>query len=100
MRYEFHPEALKEYAEAVQFFVQQDRHQDFIDTIENTIFKIISTPKRWPIIEGQIRRCLTLKFSYAILYRVYSRSHSSSYPKSRHWRYNISSPSCRTLRVG
>jgi toxin ParE1/3/4 len=70
MRYEFHPEALKEYAEAVQFFAQQDTHQDFIDTIENTIFKIASSPERWPIIEGQIRRCLTLKFSYAILYRV------------------------------
>ncbi len=70
MRYEFHPEALKEYAEAVQFFAQQDKHQDFIDTIESTIFKIISAPERSPVIEGQIRRCLTLKFSYAILYRA------------------------------
>lgn len=72
MKYEFHPAALQEYAEAVQFFVQQDKHQDFIDTIENAIFKIIDAPERWPIIEGQIRRYLTPKFSYAILYRVYS----------------------------
>lgn len=71
MKYEFHPAALQEYAEAVQFFAQQDRHQDFIDTIENAIFKIIAAPERWPIVEGQIRRYLTLKFSYAILYRVY-----------------------------
>jgi hypothetical protein len=71
MKYEFHPAALQEYAEAVQFFAQQDRHQDFIDAIENAIFKIIGAPERWPIIEGQIRRYLTLKFSYAILYRVY-----------------------------
>jgi toxin ParE1/3/4 len=41
MKYEFHPAALQEYAEAVQFFAQQDRHQDFIDTIQNAIFKII-----------------------------------------------------------
>ena len=41
MKYEFHPAALQEYAEAVQFFAQQARHQDFIDTIENAIFKII-----------------------------------------------------------
>lgn len=72
MKYEFHPAALQEYAEAVQFFAQQDQHQNFIDTIENAIFRIVSAPKRWPILEGQIRRYLTRKFSYAILYRVYS----------------------------
>ncbi len=71
MKYEFHPAALQEYAEAVQFFAQQDRQQDFIDIIENAIFRVIGAPERWPIVEGQIRRCLTLKFSYVILYRVY-----------------------------
>jgi toxin ParE1/3/4 len=70
MKYEFHPAALQEYAEAVQFFAEQDRHQKFIDTIENAIFRIMAAPERWPIVEGRIRRCLTLKFSYAILYRV------------------------------
>jgi toxin ParE1/3/4 len=34
MKYEFHPAALQEYAEAVQFFAQYDKHQDFINTIE------------------------------------------------------------------
>jgi toxin ParE1/3/4 len=72
MKYEFHPAALQEYAEAVQFFAQQDQHQDFIDTIENSIFRIVGAPERWPIVENQIRRYLTPKFSYAILYRVYS----------------------------
>jgi toxin ParE1/3/4 len=72
MKYEFHPAALQEYAEAVEFFAQQDKQQDFIDTIESAIFQIIGAPERWPIVEGQIRRYLTLKFSYAILYRVYS----------------------------
>jgi toxin ParE1/3/4 len=72
MKYEFHPAALQEYAEAVQFFAQQDKQQDFIDTIEGAIFQIVGSPERWPIVEGQIRRYLTLKFSYAILYRIYS----------------------------
>ena len=71
MKYEFHPAALQEYAEAVQFFAQQDKQQDFIDTIENAIFRVIGAPERWPIVDGQIRRCLTIKFSYAIFYRVY-----------------------------
>jgi toxin ParE1/3/4 len=68
MKYEFHPAALQEYAEAVEFFVQQNKQQDFIDTIESAIFQIIGAPERWPIVEGQVRRYLTLKFSYAILY--------------------------------
>ena len=72
MKYEFHPEALQDYAEAVQFFVQYDKHQDFIDTIENSIFRIVGAPRRWPLVEGKIRRYLTSKFSYAIFYRVYS----------------------------
>jgi toxin ParE1/3/4 len=42
MKYEFHPAALQEYAEAVQFFAQQDKHQDFIDTIENAIFRMLA----------------------------------------------------------
>lgn len=71
MRYEFHPAALQEYSEAVQFFAQYEKHQDFIDTIENSIFRIVNSPDRWPIIAGQIHRYLTTKFSYAILYRVY-----------------------------
>jgi toxin ParE1/3/4 len=72
MKYEFHPAALQEYAEAVQFFAQKDRHQDFIDTIENAIFQIIGAPERWAMVEEPIRRYLTRQFSYAILYRVYS----------------------------
>jgi toxin ParE1/3/4 len=71
MKYEFHPAALQEYAEAVQFFAQKNRHQDFIDTIENAIFQIIGAPERWLMIEEPIRRYLTRRFSYAILYRVY-----------------------------
>jgi toxin ParE1/3/4 len=71
MKYEFHPAALQEYAEAVEFFAQQDKQQDFIDTIESAIFQIIGAPERWSSVEGQVRRYLTLKFSYAVLYRVY-----------------------------
>jgi plasmid stabilization system protein ParE len=72
MKYEFHPAALQEYAEAVEFFAQYNQHQNFIDTIENAIVRIISAPEHYPIIDEQIRRYLTPKFSYAILYRVYS----------------------------
>jgi toxin ParE1/3/4 len=46
MKYEFHPAALQEYAEAVEFFAQQDKQQDFIDTIESALFQLIGAPKR------------------------------------------------------
>ena len=62
---------MQEYAEAVEFFAQQDKHQDFINTIEGAIFRIVGAPQRWPIVEGQIRRYLTRKFAYAILYKAY-----------------------------
>ena len=41
-------------------------------SIESAIFQVISAPKRWPVVQGKIHRYLTPKFSYAILYRVYS----------------------------
>jgi toxin ParE1/3/4 len=41
-----------------------------VDRGESINFQIIGALERWPIAEGQIRRCLALKFSYAILYRV------------------------------
>jgi toxin ParE1/3/4 len=42
MKYEFHPAALQEYAEAVQFFAQQDRHQAFIDTVEMPYLELLA----------------------------------------------------------
>jgi predicted house-cleaning NTP pyrophosphatase (Maf/HAM1 superfamily) len=46
MKYEFHTAALQEYAEAVEFFDQQDKQQDFIDMIEGAIFQVIGLPER------------------------------------------------------
>jgi toxin ParE1/3/4 len=72
MKYVFHPQALTEYAEAVQYYAQQRAEiaQAFIDAIENTIYRIREAPVRWPLVEGNVRRCLTRKFPYAILYKT------------------------------
>ncbi len=72
MKYVFHPDALTEYSEAVQYYLQQqkDLAQSFINAIENTIYRIRESPNRYPIIDDDIRRCLTQKFPYAILYSV------------------------------
>lgn len=72
MKYTFHPAALTEYAEAVKFYAERrvDTAQAFINAVEDAIFRIVESPKRWIIIDEDIRRCLTHKFPYAILYTI------------------------------
>lgn len=72
MKYVFHPEALTEYAEAVQYYAGQrvEVAQAFIDAVEDAIYRIREAPTRWNVIDEDVRRCLTRKFPYGILYTV------------------------------
>ncbi|MGB5595133.1 MAG: type II toxin-antitoxin system RelE/ParE family toxin [Crocosphaera sp.] len=72
MKYVFHPEALTEYAQAVQYYLEQNNKaaQAFIDVIEETIYRIREIPTRYPIVDEEIRRCMTKKFPYGILYSI------------------------------
>ncbi len=72
MKYMFHPEALTEYAEAVQYYAGQrvEVAQAFIDAVEDAIYRIREAPTRWNVIDEDVRRCLTRKFPYGILYTV------------------------------
>ena len=72
MKYVFHPRALTEYAEAVEFYNQHgvDLAQRFIDAVERGIFRILESPTRWTVIDEDVRRCLIQKFPYAILYTI------------------------------
>ena len=72
MKYVFHPAALIEYSEAVQYYAQNRTAlaQAFIDAVENTIYRIRESPTTWQIIDEDVRRCMTRKFPYGILYTV------------------------------
>lgn len=72
MRYVFHPQALAEYSEAVQYYAQQrvELAQAFISAVEDAIYRIRESPERWQVIDEDIRRCLTRKFPYGILYTI------------------------------
>lgn len=74
MKYVFHPEALNEYAEAVQYYNQQRTGvaQAFIDAVEDAIYRIREAPTRWTVIDEDVRRCLTRSFPYGILYTIES----------------------------
>jgi len=72
MKYVFHPEALTEYGEAVQYYAKQrvEVAQAFIDAVEDAIYRIRESPTRWAVLDEDVRRCLTQKFPYAILYTI------------------------------
>ncbi|AFY74019.1 plasmid stabilization system protein [Synechococcus sp. PCC 7502] len=72
MKYVFHPEALAEYSDAVQYYSQQRTEiaQRFINVIEDAIFRIKESPERYAAIDEDIRRCMAQKFPYGILYTI------------------------------
>jgi len=72
MTYDFHPEARKEYGEAAAFYEKRRSGLGaaFTFEIEATIDRIIELPTRWPVIEQDVRRCLSHTFPYGILYTI------------------------------
>jgi toxin ParE1/3/4 len=72
MRYVFHPEALTEYAEAVQYYAEQRAEvaQVFINNVEDAVHRIRESPDRYVVIDEDVRRCMTRKFPYGVLYTI------------------------------
>ena len=72
MKYVFHPEALAEYSDAVEYYAGQkvEIAQAFINAIEDTILRVREYPNRYATIDEDIRRCMTRKFPYAVLYTI------------------------------
>jgi plasmid stabilization system protein ParE len=72
MTYDFHPEARMEYREAAVFYETSQPGFGALFTleIEATIERILESPKRWPVIEQDVRRCLSHTFPYGILYTI------------------------------
>ncbi|MGF1575358.1 MAG: type II toxin-antitoxin system RelE/ParE family toxin [Cyanophyceae cyanobacterium] len=72
MKYVFHPEAFNEYAESVQYYMEQrvEVAQGFINAIEGTVYRIMESPTRYATIDGDVRRCMALKFPYGLLYTI------------------------------
>ncbi len=72
MRYEFHPQALKEYREAANWYGNREPGLalSFVGEVEDAIRRVVEAPTGWRIIEEDVRRCLTHVFPYAILYTI------------------------------
>jgi toxin ParE1/3/4 len=72
MRWEFHPEALEEYESAADYYAERDPELQlrFIESIENSIERILEAPTRWRVIDDDVRRCLAQVFPYGVLYTI------------------------------
>jgi len=72
MRFEFHPDALAEYADAARYYAgcQAGLELRFIACVESAIRRILENPGRGSFFDRDARRCLTHIFPYAILYTI------------------------------
>ncbi|WP_042711203.1 type II toxin-antitoxin system RelE/ParE family toxin [Crocosphaera watsonii WH 8501] len=72
MKYVFHPEALKEYADAVRYYTEQRTEvaQAFINAIEDAVYRVRESSTRYNAIDDDVRRCMTRRFPYGILYTI------------------------------
>ena len=71
MRSAFHPEALAEFDEAIDFddLESQGLGNRFEEYVQLAVTEIEESPRSWPIYEEGIRQHLVSVFPYAILYQ-------------------------------
>jgi toxin ParE1/3/4 len=74
MIFEFHPEAETEFLEAIEYYedCSAGLGEDFSLEVFFTVQNILSYSHAWPIVEDDVRRCLTSRFPYGILYSIES----------------------------
>ena len=97
MRLIYHPDAEAELIEAVQYYERRvaTLGVQFLNEAARATSIILETPERWNIIAEDVRRCLMLRFPYAIYYRalpdcvrILAFKHHSRHPD--YWRDRLS----------
>lgn len=64
MRYSLHPEAVREFDKASDYYreIKEALNDNFEDDFDSTLERVLSFPKAWQPIEGEYRRCLLKNF--------------------------------------
>ncbi len=72
MRHLFHPEAAAEFEQSVEFYKGRGRGlgKRFSSEVRVAIRKVVATPERWRVLEGDVRRCLVRVFPYTVIYTI------------------------------
>jgi len=70
MTYLFHPEAEVELNHTISYYEQCQPHLgiEFADEVFQTIHRILDFPKAWQVMDTNIRRCLTKRFPFGVIY--------------------------------
>jgi len=68
----FLPEAEQEMLESAIYYQSKASGLgiDYLSEVERAVKSIAESPNAWPILEGELRRCLIRRFPFGILYRV------------------------------
>jgi toxin ParE1/3/4 len=68
----FHPAAEAETAKAAEFYDSQQKNlgKRFICAVEEGATRVRMDPLVYPVVEGDIRRCLVHTFPYSIIFRL------------------------------
>ncbi len=71
-RYIFHPEALLEYEEGIEYYkkISIELARSFIQSVEEGIEKIRGNPEAWQMVEEGVRRHLLKRFPFGIYYTI------------------------------
>jgi plasmid stabilization system protein ParE len=72
MKVEFHPSTAGDVNEAASFYqrARAGLESEFQHEIDVPIDRIANRPLLFPIVKGQIRRCIVRRFPFSILFRI------------------------------
>ena len=72
MTFSFHPDAEAEFFDAIDYYeaCEPGLGQAFSAEVNSAILRILDYPCAWPVLEDDVRRCLTNRFPFGILYSV------------------------------
>ncbi len=73
MKYTFHPDAKIELFTAIKYYEEcsSGLGLDFSEEIYSSIQQIVKFPLAWSPISKNLRRCLTKRFPYGIIYTIH-----------------------------
>ncbi len=67
----FHPEAEAELIASALYYDEQeeDLGKRFLTSVEDSLARIKINPQLFPVIDGDVKRCLTRTFPFGVLFR-------------------------------
>ncbi len=70
MKYLFHPDAELELNASVDYYEECKTNlgSEFAYEVQKTIQRILAFPTAWQKLDGDIRRCLTNRFPFGVIY--------------------------------